>query len=156
MHLRGVHVMRLRNGELEQVDTLHARLAEDVAFLFNMLQERLFDKYGWSVIISGSRSMWRSPEDQAYLLKALPQYAARQGASPHQAGRAFDADLNGMAEYYLDFDKDKFIQVCRECGFLQTVNSEPWHFDTADFRLGWADIVPQKFKNIQEAIKEVS
>jgi len=108
-------------------------LAADVAPKWSAWRERVRQMYGWEILIappnSGNytRAIFRTPADQSAL--QTTGTAAALDASPHQAGRAVDVDLYGMAALYPGFSETALVDAARVAGMFQRVAGEPWHFD---------------------------
>ena len=76
-----------------------------------------------------TKGFFRTPEDQALEVAEAGDGAAPVDQSAHQAGRAFDLDLNGMSAAFPDFDYNTLAGVAAQYGFTARISGEPWHFD---------------------------
>jgi hypothetical protein len=76
-----------------------------------------------------TKGFFRTPYDQSLEVQEAGDNAAPVDQSPHQAGRAFDLDLNALAAAFPDYDYGTVTQLAAGAGFYPTAAGEPWHFD---------------------------
>lgn len=116
-------------------------LAQPFADKWEAWRKLAQDTYGWELLITApaagsdgyTRSMFRTPEDQAQLDNTAPDAAAGVDQSAHQAGRAVDLALADMQATYANYDYNKLLQLAQQVGIDARLRSsspaEPWHFD---------------------------
>lgn len=124
-------------GQIVAANPLNALLAEDVAPRWEAWRNEA-NARGWELLISPpaagdyTRAMFRTPEDAVAIAGSATVTAAAVDAGAHQAGRAVDLDLAGMASYP-GYNYAELVAMAERHGFTNRVyklnGTEPWHFD---------------------------
>jgi hypothetical protein len=114
-------------------------MADDLAGAWESWRQDAASSKGWELFISPpssgdyTRAIFRTPADVQYLLDNGQATAASVDSSAHQAGRAVDLDLAGMAAAFPNYDYGQLVAMAARHGFKNRVyllnGSEPWHFD---------------------------
>lgn len=124
-------------GQVVPANPLNALMAEDAAPRWEAWRNEATAR-GWELLLSPpaagdyTRAMFRTPDDAVWIAANSTTTAATVDAGTHQAGRAVDLDLAGMAAY-AGYSYADLVAMAERHGFTNRVyklnGSEPWHFD---------------------------
>lgn len=121
-------------GTIRPLRVDNALAAADFALKWEHFRQ-LANAQGWELLIAPpaagtdyTRGFFRTPQDQAALISEGAPAASVDGSS-HQAGRAADIDLGGMAATYPDFSYTRLTELAERSGIFARLSDEPWHFD---------------------------